>query len=579
MAITFRQGEGSRTTNRTIAGIAAGVLSVNTGNLATPQVGDIVEIFGSSTTANNGFYTITAIDAGPNPDTYTLRPTPVDQGASGTAARLNRATARTLSASAVTSVLAIGENLAVLEVAGANFITNDIQRNDRVPLSGSSIAANNGAWYVSEILSETRLVVRAPDGGTGMTTEGAGTGTISARHGIHRLAIVDEAVLGWQTILDNAVPLVGPSGGSPNFGSGLARDYVRRVSSGGDATSSKDLFLIQGVSFIGLDQAGLGVDSQWTSENEIVVEGRDASPGSGGDISALQFQGLTSGWGSILAFTLGTHPGDRYSADFGSVWIGVRFTGNLFTGTQRVRFNAYGSYVDLGGALFSDLGGDGQAVASIFRPAVIVRANHLAESIITYGSAGFAAFGSGDSDNVLDAQKIGAAALSVAGTVGGWLDADGLSIFFNTSGGLVVFLDPRRDFDVDTVITNLVENSVSEKHYTFNPRFVARAFGTPAPIVGLSVRIFEINETLLTESLVFSGVTDSNGFLAAGVGVALRRQTLNASNVLTSFLHRFEITGAGFEFINRMGQMRNRIQRTDLDVRKFLADFEGEMSR
>lgn len=148
--VTFRHGEGSRqtgTASRSISSITAGVITT-TASMTGQQVGDSLEIH-TNASGNNGFYHLVAF-AG---STLTVRPAPLDQGAAnGTVVRLGRAIERPISASGLTSITALpGGSLAVVEVSGANFLTNEINLNDRMVLSGAS-GTNNGAWYVQEVL-------------------------------------------------------------------------------------------------------------------------------------------------------------------------------------------------------------------------------------------------------------------------------------------------------------------------------------------------------------------------------------------------------------------------------------------
>jgi len=192
MALTYRQSEGARAaTTRVIVSITGGVVTVTGGDVGGPPlIGDLMEVFGDTVTAaNNGFYTLTVLDTAPSPDTYQLRPAPVDQSggtgaAKGTLARIVRLAARTLGSSNVTSVLvdSFDTQLAFIEVAGANFRTAGVVKNDRVAFRGSATTANNGAWIAHAVISEDVLMVRTPDGGTGMTNQ-AVDGTIEVRRG------------------------------------------------------------------------------------------------------------------------------------------------------------------------------------------------------------------------------------------------------------------------------------------------------------------------------------------------------------------------------------------------------------
>lgn len=586
MSITYQQNEGSRTTQRAISGIAAGVVTVATA-LTSPLVGDVCEILSSTTGANNApSYTLVAI-SGAGPFNYELRPAPLNQGASGNLVRLNRATARTLGATAVTSVTVLSSGLAVLRVVGANFVTNGVQPSDRIPLSGSSVAANNGAWIVVEVLDEEQLLVTAPDGGTGMTSEAVGTGSISARHGIYTFSVLDEAALSWQRFLDVGVPLSGPSGGAPNFGPSPVSLLVRKSLVGGRNTVASDtrtLFRLYGVATVTIDQSGLGTPSAWASLNELVVNMRNASAGTGGQITTARITSTGSwGDGNVLEFTLGSQPGDRYSAADGSVWCGVDFVGQggFNTSPQRLRLSLFGSTLDNVTAIVP-LGPGGDVGASIVRPTFQANTG-VVESVVAYGIGGMVGQASGDQDNVLIASATSGVSFAQAGTV-----VEGLLLsdqvvqpwLNNFSLGLVILLNPRQDLDLAAHTLNIGAGATVEKRYMFNPTFAqfVAPFAPPLPASGLQVVINEINETTAAVTAIFTGTTNAQGKLNAGAGVELRRQLLDSSNVSTLFSHHIEVQGPGYRLVSQLFQLRAPADNT-LTIPRIIPDYEGELSR
>lgn len=579
MAVTYRQNEGSRTTSRAISGIAGGVVTVGTA-LTTALVGDVAEIFSSSTGANNSTgYTIVAISG----TTYTLRPAPLNQGASGSLVRLNRSTARTLGATAVTSVTVLGSGLAVIRVVGANFVTNGVQPSDRVPLSGSSISAHNGAWIVVSVLNEDEILVTAPDGGTGMTGEAVGTGTISARHGLYTMSITAEAALSWQRLLDVGVPENGPSGGAPFFAPSPISVLIRKELVGGFNTTgfnTRTLFRMYGLGTISIDQSGLGTPSTWNSQNEIAINARNALPGSGGALLSTRFAFLNTGsWGvgNTLNFFLGSQPGNRFSAADGSCWLGF-FTASAQFNAGVAHFHVFGSTMDHVDNI--TILGDGDVAASIIRPVLQAWAG-LVESVVAYGREGFAGNGAGDQNNILVASQALGSSVSGTGTVitGLLLSDQVLSPHLNNiSGGLVTVLNPREDYDLALIARNLTAGSVVEKQYTFNPTFAAQDSLLPTPINGLTVTVEELNDALPIPVLVFSGTTNAQGRLNGGLGLQLRRQLLNNGNVVSSYSHRLTIQGAGFRLVRLLFQLVARAENT-VTIPRILPDYEGELSR
>jgi hypothetical protein len=562
VSITFRQAEGGRTTTRTVTAIAAGVVTVNT-DLTTPLVGDIIEIFNATGTGavNNGFYTLTAVTVLGGGDQYALRPAPVTPGGAftlGSIVRLNRATEKQTT-TALTAVIALTGNYALIEAAGALFKTNDVRINDRLTVIGSAIAANNGGWYVQEIVSETLLIVRPPDGNAaaGMTSESPTTANITVRHGVHAPTFTDEAAVTLDYILANAVPQNGPTGGAPYFGSGVISDFLRKKfvggGSAGAATNHRYLFELEGFGAWSWDQSGLAGDSAFDSANEIFIECRPGPAGVGGGSLGVPQWNKVGTWAGKLVVTLGASEGDRYSFEDGSVWVGIRVNMNVEGDFDT---NAYGSYGDscVGTNPGLRIHG-GELKGSIGRGAVgvLTTAGALLESPVIYGTQALLVSGDGDQTNVLIGEAASAANVTVPSTIGGLLvSADAVSPAFNYSYNLgvepLVFLDAREDYDLATLVTFSFTNRFAEKHYTFGPHFVSAVNGVPVPIEGLLVVITEINEDDLTEVVVFSGLTDANGAIAAGAGTVLRRQSATGTGVPvgTNYFHRITTSGEGY---------------------------------
>lgn len=216
MAIEYRVGDRANNTTRTITNIVAGGAVTHSGGALGSVVGRVFEITGNGTAENNvNGYTCTAVSG----NTVTLRPAPNTASTNGTLALKTAGVTKTLDASSVTSITALpgSTNLAILQVTGANFINpsggaaNALRPNDVVVITGDSTTANNGYWNVHGYpLTEDTVVLRPPDGGTGLsgTTSGA---SIAARHGIHALILTDEAPWGKITGSPSLTFQVGPS--------------------------------------------------------------------------------------------------------------------------------------------------------------------------------------------------------------------------------------------------------------------------------------------------------------------------------------------------------------------------------
>jgi hypothetical protein len=543
VSIQFRQSEGSNAITRTITNLgAAGVVS-HSGAAFTTPVGRVFEITGSGDAASNALgYTCVASGAG----TITLRPAPNAIGASGgSLISKNLATARTLGATAIVQITALPGpgNLAMIQVTGANFLTNEIEPNDRAVVTGA-LAANNGAWYVQEILSEDVIIVRPPDGGAGMTTEAPGAGVLAIRAGCHVFDAVSETTLGWQRYLDIGVPVPGPTGAAPNFGSGNVRDYIRRRSLQGARTS----WQIFGVSRFRFNQSALAVEASWVSEDEVVVIFGQNDRGNIGDAVGSLWSSVGA-WsiaaGNGIDLRLGAQPGNRFSCNQGSVWVGARApigaTG-FFNG--RCRLSMFGSYFDHLNGPGNIRMVDGDATGVIARGGIVAEDGTI-QHLITYEGGAFFSFGAGSQDTVLIGYQDSGASINTPGAVlGGLTRSDAVSVptIFNISTGLITFLDPTQNDPLADYTSIFFATDEIERRYTFNPIFSRVEGLLLVPVANLPVRIVEINETTLAEVEVFAGNTDANGRLAAGVGTPLRRERL-AFGVNHFYTHRVEMGG------------------------------------
>jgi hypothetical protein len=564
VSFTFRQAEGTRTTTRNIVTIVAGVLTPNL-DLTTARVGDIVELFGATVVAagNAGFYTITAITVNAGADNYTLRPAPNNMGAAATAcARLNRATEYAIAAAATTSIAVLTGGLALVQVTGANFRTLDVRPNDRMTMIGNAIAANNGAWGVQEVVSDDFLVVRPPDGNAAatMAAEAVGTGAITIRMGVHVIAVTDEATLTLDTILSIGVPLNGPSGGAPFFGSGDIRDYFRRrpVGSGG-ALYPRQMCVMEGLGSWAWNQAGLGGGSTFTFENDIFIDGKSDVSGAGVVLGTPQWN-KTGTWAGSLTITLGSTTGDPNAADEGCVLVGIRSGPTL-----QVRGFAYGSYSD-GTSGLGFNANDGTVVGSVVRGSIGLGSGTggTIESVAVYGDQPVLVGGTPGINNLLITSSAGSIGVTNPATFGGLLISSDIAFpafiySYNTDTTPMVVLDPREDYDITSIIDFTFTNRFAEKRYTFNPRFVLPTV-PPTPVDALAVVITEINEDDFSEIEVFNDVTDIDGRLNAGAGVVLRRQSSTGTTpVGTNFTHRMDLVSGSSNF-------------------QIIAHFEGDLS-
>jgi hypothetical protein len=593
MPITYRQQGGTRATGtggqRGISSINGdtGVVTVLVGAIGTvPLVGSIMEIFGTTTKDNKGYYTCTAVSG----LTYTLRPKPKAQGTSGTLARTADLPEYTLATGAVQEVLVFSfdTSKAYIRVGSTgNFKTAGVRPNDRVYLSGHTTTANNGAWIVDQVISETVLLVRSPDNGELMVTDAVASGTVRIFHGRVRIEISDVGTNSWNRIASDATPRKGPYFSEfYRFGSGQIKDYIRINEIGDGSTETRNFVQIEGVAVVSFYQSTPS-DLTFYSLNEIVVASQTTGTHGGCEFTEIS----ASLWPGSLTVQLGSNPGNRYAAADGSAWIGVppnarNVVNNVSPSIQvstKTHTNVYGSYLDLTGVHELSLN-EGNVVGSIIRPRTNFGTGRV-ESLIAYGNegnagTGISVLGSGDQNNILLSSQVGQSAVSVAATVSGLLVSDSVfnTPFLNTSGGTVEFRDPREDYDIADIMTNNTGNTI--KTYQFNPRFVSKdsPAGTPVPIFYLTVDVIQVNESdpsdPATNIVLIHEVTNTLGYIEKGARY-LTRQELSVSEVSTPFSHRVILEGAGYQLVDQIIQLTTPLT-GDWAVSRVHPDYEGE---
>jgi hypothetical protein len=527
MTVVLTQDEGSRTAGGgTIASITAGVL-VNTADLTTAAIGDIVEIFGSSTLANNSFFSIAVIAVSGGPDSYTLTPTPTNQGASGSARRLNR-TNILQAAVAVTSFATLGAGAGAvnfLRSDAAAFVTSGVRRGDRVIVAGGGV--NQGASYVLEVLSEDVLAL-VTVGGVAWSTAAVTTETVAVRSGQHRLTPTDEATHSWAAALAAAVTNAAPAAAIIERTSIIALTTPNR----------RDLVRVHGISRVIVAQTSALNSTVWDSLDEVVEAAKPFATGTGVFNYEIQSPDPTAG----LTLNLGDDVGstDPRACDRGSYWIGFFFP-SADGDAGRTAVNLYGSVFDLGSRIaFFGLGA--QIRGAIVRPRHDWREGVEIANLIVYGAAPLVPFGGPAlAQNIVVGRSTQTGSIIANSTIIGLsLSDQAFSPFVTLFGGNVDYLDPVEDYDI-TDLADTTSNS-ARKLYTFNQSFTSKELG--GPIVALTVEIYEVDSGG-GQTLVFAGTTDANGQINAGAGVALVRQT-STSNVVSEFTHRLVLQGGGF---------------------------------
>lgn len=586
MPAFFRQAEGSRTTTRTINAANSGnnLIVVNVA-LTTPTIGDIVEGF-SSASGNNCFWTLVNTSGTLG---YYVRPKPVHQlTANGSIARLNRANVVPISATAISGVTPLSgtDNLAAIWVPGALFITNGVWRNDRAIVSGTTTSGNMGGWPIAEVLSEDMIVVRPPDRGVGMSA--ATDGILTVRQGFVHVAtsgIVSDEVLGWGPTfsLSGNLPLPGPNGDYQ--GAGNLRDYIRARPFQQDE-AARTLVLIEGVAGIVLSGISGLSGLTWPHLDHIVISHRTALSGNTtGNLThfTLTQPGAATAPLTPIRMDFGQNTfGDRFTCEQPSVAIGLNWT-SLDANAAFWVNSFFGSYVDRTTPInVFRLSSGTSGVGSIFRAGFQPRTGAMAESCVGIGDggAGYSPLGIADAKNILLAKGTQNPNVSNAGTIlEGLILASGFTALITTtfsSGDPMMILDPRVDFDISVYCANLLTGT-TEKRFTFNPALVS-SDDTPdtTPISGGYVEIFEVNTATKAETQVFSGFTDIGGRINGGSGYRMRRQFLDADEVLTNFSHRMTFQGGGFRLHRFDLFALSGAFNQNITITRVAPDYEGE---
>lgn len=442
-----------------------------------------------------------------------------------------------------------------LTITGGNFQTNRVNHRDYVVVDSATPSSNNGVHEVSEVVSETQLNVF----GSPFANGSGGNVQIQQRQGY--LHILNETAPTWRAIAD-----------------AIGSSFViqRRLGTTGAGVDLR-LFTLFGISVIVWESTSAA--SSWVSESEIVVQ-----------VSRINMQWHTSRSTQTNSLRLGNRGAGLLDVRLGSAWVNM---GRLYQ-TGAAQIIGKGLY---GSALFSDATDAGAAtgITASFQGSTddnlfTLFSNHGVElnqptrdlagvGIYTQTGPGFlvTATPTGSMRNI-NLGKTGATS-TIAGSNptirGHGHGADTFKPIYTAFNGTVTVLDPQEDYPLADLFTAFLTNDRGFKDYTFNPRFVRFLPGTKAssPIQGANVRISQVNETTLAETLVGSFTSDANGRINSGNGVILRRGQMAPAGVTTTFRHRIRIAANGFDPRDFVVIMRERV---DQDFALAPSDFRGE---
>ena len=370
----------------------------------------------------------------------------------------------------------------VIEVAGANFVSNGAVKGDAITVTGST--SNNRDYILLEVVDEDNIVVYpAPN-------VEAGAGTCTVREQNHRLDIQDEATVSASAI---EAALAEPrlfgliasmpqrDGASFDIYSHIFRDFQWWMTS---ATESDWT----------ISREGWILDWRRTGSSAVLTHGRIRVHPTSDSSTALN-----------LTFGALADSGDPRSVTDGCLMAG---TGPEVSSLGKIVCNAYGSMFMQsdhfgGGIAFGPGPGVGQVSGCIFDGrttlgAIAGQPLDYARDLTMYsrGLTIISIPGVTDNGDILIGQmtqNIGFVATAAEVTLAGFELSDGVT----ASPGIVAFLaavnvqDPREDYTGATLFTP--NNGAVRKSYTWNPTFTDfNSVLGPSPIENLTVQVEKV---------------------------------------------------------------------------------------
>jgi hypothetical protein len=567
-------------------------------------------------------------------DTRTFRvdPPPVE-GAAYNSEWHNRNTDKVGQSSFGTSTSSIGTGAKIINFIAPNiircknedvgfygFVTNDVQRNDRVVVRETFYPLNMRSYFVDEVVNEHELKVRPLNSSPAIRTESNPGGEVIVRQGGHFLYFEDEFYPSWTLGATAKV--------SNKFGSGFYEDFITLKT----LPRGQKEILTEGLHVANVNLTGTR-PCEWISEGEGVSNLNLARGPSDYDQGTADPVALPRGviriggeeGTAVLAvgseLRLGKAGADNVGASKGSQWFGW-WPARLHTTANPIQFSSlrqkvYGSLVDIGDEILVTFN-NADYRGAMLRARVVQFSGPLGASggsfnAVTYnppfgltleeGSRGVPALAVGGSGGIfqnlvsqyqdLDSLIVLAAPAGEEAVIGGLLLSDsvdppsGAAFSHSTTAGDVIIFDPQEDYDLSRLfesppIPTAPPDSKDIKRYTWNPRFVEAdtlSSATPKVISNLYVEVKKVLGTSQTK--VFGGITNSDGKINSGLGITVDvDQILNegASEFTRSnFTHRVTVQGAGFQIIDQLIDVTSKTI-TDFPVYRARPDYEGEFN-
>lgn len=449
----------------------------------------------------------------------------------------------------------------LLFAAAATFLTGGpqpTQRGDQVVVSAG---ANAGTYQVFQPISDTMLVVDLPWPAPGVAPAGE---TVTVTRQTWALTITDEATTSWATILANA----------PNV--------VRALRVGGG--HHKTVYLSQ-LTTIRIVQTG-ATTTLWTSENEVVLPDND-------QVEMADFNLGTGSAGGFTDLVIGRRGTDDRSPSRGSFWMGFAPSGEAGHSIAM-----HGSWVVKQPAVQRNMGISPEVNLSIveggwFFPQTAAGGGFWRGGIYINTSFGLASLATPELLEDLSLAFGTAAVLTFIGSSGSLVpisdfflgdDYGTAGVAYTGVGSFVEFRDPKEDYPLSRLVSAAAIAGEYEKRYTWNPRFVERnEVGLAgSPLQGLTVEIFDINETTSVETPISGSpfMTDAGGRINTS-GVVLLRERQTALGVGTGDLYsqRVRVSGPRTRYTNEITTASSPVFDVDVPVDLSNTDFEGEVSR
>lgn len=548
---------------------APGITAANGGN-----VGDVLEFDG--TPGDGNYMIVERVSA----TSFRVQPTPPVGAVAGTAQGMPVDTL--VAAQAVGGYPANNR----ISVPGATFITNGVRPNDYAILAPNQ--TNEGIFAIQEVVSETDLIVYTNT--SVLSTAAVASDTVEVARAKDIVQVIDEtagtigAALSGGTVFQN------------NFG--VMSDHIaiaRLRDSAPVATTNLSQrigspYLLEGIqTFDCISSTGATITALNIS-NESWINLRAGT-------YTIGFNAAPNGAASPLELNIGTRTGDEISGKNGALLWGVapvllENTANRYTDGDFLH-NMRGSaskFLALAG--FHAIPRDGEILTSLMEGAGIIIPLSPVSAPFLIDSLNFmSTFGllirtdiATVRNYTLDQSGTSFVVSAPNARVDGLLKSDeSASPIYNAfqSPG-VSFVDPREDYPLSELVTNIFLSTGLQKRYTFDPRFVSRSAGATAggnPIAGLQVSVFEVNEVTQAETEVPESpfTTDAQGRLPGGNVPSGTGQELVRQEDAVTNSHRIIVEGPGWRRIDQVIQAIRPFQ-GDLPVDFLTPDLEGELS-